>query len=459
MTGLRPSASGARSAPGTAGGNLHTFQEWAAIRAARKADMILIKNIGQVLTLRGAATPRRGAEMRDLGIIENGAIIIRAEHIEWVGPAKELPARMPGVRYEVIDGVGLDLVAMPGFVDTHTHPIFAGTRANEYDLRSQGKSYEEIAAAGGGIRASVRQLRAATMEQLVNRAEINFLRFLQHGTTTIEAKSGYGLTLDDELKALRALALLKTRNRLEIVPTFLGAHDVPEEYRDARGLYVQQIIQEMIPAVARDGLAQFCDVFCETGYFTVEEARAILTAAKEAGLGLRVHAEQMGHSGGAQLAAEMGAISADHLEWIDERDIEALRKAGTIATLLPGAAFNLGQQPYPPARKLIDAGVPVALATDFNPGSCYTLNMQIILSIACSQMKMTPAEAVAAATINGAHALGAADRLGSIEEGRQADIILMNVADYREVPYFFGVNHCVVAIKRGNIVINRLETT
>lgn len=419
--------------------------------------MLLIKNIGQVVTLRGGPAPRRGKEMRELGIVENGAILIRAERIEWVGPTKDLPVRMPGVRYEVIDGVGLELTAFPGFVDSHTHPIFAGTRADEYDLRCQGKSYQEIAAAGGGIRASVRQLRAATPEQLVSRAERNFYRFLRHGTTTIEAKSGYGLSLEDELKILRAMAVLKTRSRLEILPTFLGAHDVPDEFRDRRGEYIRRIIEEMIPAVAQEGLAHFCDVFCDTGYFTVEEARAILQAARDAGLGLRVHADQLSHSGGTRLAAELKALSADHLEKIDAEDIRALQSAGTVATLLPGSVFQLGLPEYPPARALIDAGVPVALATDFNPGSSYTLNMQIILSIACSRMKMTPAEAITAATINGACALGIADRLGSIEEGKQADIVLMDVGDYREVPYFFGVNHCVVTIKKGNIVVNRLE--
>lgn len=418
--------------------------------------MLLIRNIAQVLTLRGEPGAHRGPAMRELGIVENGAILVRAARIEWVGPTKEIPVRMPGVRYEVIDGVGLDLVALPGFVDAHTHPVFAGTRADEYDLRCQGRSYEEIAAAGGGIAASVRQLRAATIEQLVSRAEGNFWLFLRHGTTTIEAKSGYGLSTDEELKALRALALLKTRSRLEIIPTFLGAHSIPEEFRDSRDAYVESIVRDMIPAVARDGLAQFCDVFCDTGYFTVEEARTILTAAREAGLGLRLHADQLSHSGGARLAAEMRALSADHLEWIEDPDIAALKEAGTVATLLPGAAFNLRSK-YPPARRLIDGGVPVALATDFNPGSSYTLNMQIILSIACSQMGMTPAEAVTAATINGAHAIGAADRLGSIEEGKQADIVLMNVPDYREIPYFFGVNHCAVTVKKGKILVDRLE--
>jgi imidazolonepropionase len=421
--------------------------------------MLLIKNIGQVVTLGGPSAPRCSRAMSELGIIENGAILIRAERIVWIGPTKEMPVRDLSDRYQTFDGVGLDLVALPGFVDSHTHPVMGGTRANEYDLRCQGKSYQEIADAGGGIRASVRQLRAASMDQLAARTERHFLQFLAHGTTTIEAKSGYGLSLEDELKILQVIAMLRSRSRLETLATFLGAHDVPDELRGSRREYVRRIIEEMIPRVAQEKLAQFCDVFCDVGYFTVEESRAILQAARQAGLGLRIHAEQIAHSGGAMLAAELGALSADHLEWIDEQDIEALRKAGTVATLVPGATFNLGHAHYPPARKLIEAGVPVALATDFNPGSCFTLNMQLILSIACTQMKMTPAESITAATINAAHSLGLSDRIGSLEEGKQADIVLMNVPDYREIPYFFGVNHCVVTIKKGNIILNRLEQT
>jgi len=419
--------------------------------------MLLLKNIAQVVTLRGGPVPRCGESMSELGIIKNGSILMRADRIVWIGPTKDLPVREPGVRYQTLDGMGLDLVALPGFVDSHTHPIFAGTRAEEFEMRCRGMSYQEIAESGGGIRSSVRQLRAATINQLVDRAERHFWQFLSHGTTTIEAKSGYGLSLEDELKSLQALALLRGKSRLDIVATFLGAHDVPDEYRDSREQYIHLLIEEMIPRVARDGLAQYCDVFCDDGYFTVGEARAVLLAAKEAGLGLRLHAEELSHSGGAALAAELGARSADHLEYIYERDLKGLKQAGTIATLLPGTAFSLGHTRYPPARKLIEAGVPVALATDFNPGSCYTPNMQLILSIACSQMKMSPAETITGATINGAYSLGLSDRLGSIEEGKQADVVLMAVGDYREIPYFFGVNHCVVTIKKGNIVINRLE--
>jgi imidazolonepropionase len=395
--------------------------------------------------------------MADLGVIENGAIVMRAERIEWVGPTKELPAREPDDHSEVVDGLGLNLAALPGFVDSHTHPIFAGTRANEYELRCQGKSYQEIAEAGGGIRASVQQVRAADLNELAAGAEPYFRQFLRHGTTTIEAKSGYGLSVEDEIKSLQALGILRGRSRLETIPTFLGAHAIPEEFEGLRDEYIRIIVEDMIPRIARDRLAQYCDVFCDEGYFTVEESRTILLAARHAGLGLRIHAEELGHTGGARLAAEMGAVSADHLEWLQPRDIAALKKAGTMATLLPGTAFNLGLDRYAPARKLISEGVPVALATDFNPGSCFTLNMQIILSIACSQMKMTPAEAITAATVNGAYSLGASDRLGTIETGKQADIILIDVADYRELPYFFGVNHCVLTVKRGNVVMNRLE--
>ncbi|NLT65174.1 MAG: imidazolonepropionase [Acidobacteria bacterium] len=414
--------------------------------------MLLLRNIAQIVTLRGGPIPRVGASMSDLGIIENGAVLIRGDRIVWVGPTKDLPVREPGIRYQTLDGMGLDLVALPGFVDSHTHPVFAGTRVEEYDLNVQGRKYEE-----GGIAASVRQLRAATVNQLIEKAERYFRHFLSHGTTTIEAKSGYGLSLEDELKSLQVLAALRGRNRLEIIPTFMGAHAVPEERAGSRADYIREIIEEMIPRVAQEGLASFCDVSCERGYFTVEESRAILTAAKQAGLGIRIHTDEFSRSGGARLAAELGASSADHLQCIDDSDIEALKRSGTVATLLPGTAFNLGMMRYPPARKLIAAEVPVALATDFNPGTCFTLNMQLILAIACTQMRMSPAEAITAATINSAYSLGLSDRLGTLEEGKQADIVLMDVSDYRELPYFFGTNHCVVTIKKGNVVINRLE--
>ncbi|MBN1567255.1 MAG: imidazolonepropionase [Acidobacteria bacterium] len=419
--------------------------------------MLLLRNIAQIVTLRGGPIPRVGASMSDLGIIENGALLIHGDRIVWVGSTKDIPVRDTSTRYQTLDGVGLGLVAMPGFVDSHTHPIFAGTHTEDYDLRLQGKSSEEIAAAGGGITAGIALLRTVTANKLLEGVERNFRHFLSHGTTTIEAKSGFGLCWEEEIKNLQLLAALRSRNRLEIIPTFLGARAFSEELVNSRADYIREIIEDMIPRAAQEELAQFCDVFCEENHFTIEESRSILLAARKAGLGLRIHAEKNMHSGGAKLAAELGARSADHLGWIDDADIEALKRAGTVATLLPGTTFNLGTRQYAPARKLISAGVPVALASNFNPLSCFTMNMQIILAIACTQMKMSPAEAITAATINSAFSLGVSDRLGTLEEDKQADIVLMDISDYRELPYFFGVNHCVVTIKKGNIVINRLE--
>ncbi len=419
--------------------------------------MLLIKNISQVITLSKGPVPRVGNSMSDLGIIENGALLVHGERIVWVGPTKDIPVREPGIRYQTFDGIGLDLIAMPGFVDSHTHPVFAGPRIDEFDLRCQGKDYGEIAAEGGGVLKSVRAFRAATFEQLLDRTERCFRQFLNHGTTTIEGKSGYGLSLEEEMKSLRILASLKERNKLEVVPTFFGAHAIPEEHAHSREEYVRSLTQIMIPRIAQEGLAQFCDVFCEEGYFSVEEARSILGAAKAAGFGLRIHADVLSRTGGAKLAAELGARSAGHLRWIHDADIEALKQSGVTAVLLPGTAFNLGLERHAPARQLIAAGVPVALATDFNPGTCHTMNMQIILALACHRLQMSPAESITAATINGAYALGLADRLGTLEEGKQADIVMMAVPDYRELPYSFGINHCAVAIKRGTIVINLLE--
>jgi len=419
--------------------------------------MLLLRNIAQVITLGGEPIPRVGASMSHLGIIENGAVLIHGDRIVWVGHTRDIPVRDPGTRYQTLDGIGLDLVALPGFVDSHTHPIFAGGRAEDFDLRIRGKSCEEIDAAGGGLAASIAQLRAATVNQLLEKIEGRFRQFLSHGTTTIEAKSGYGAGWQEEIKNLQMLAALRSRSRLEIVPTFIGARAVSDEHSASRADYIREIIEVMIPRVAQEGLAQFCDVFCEESHFTVEEARSILLAGRKAGLGLRIHAEKLAHGGGAKLAAELGARSADHLQWIEDPDIEALKRSGTVATLLPGTAFNSGSMHYAPVRKLIAADVPVALATNFNPISCYTLNMQGILTIACTQMRMTPAEAITAATVNGAYALGMSEKFGTIEENKQADIVLMDVADYRELPYHFGVNHCVVTIKKGNIVINRLE--
>jgi imidazolonepropionase len=318
-------------------------------------------------------------------------------------------------------------------------------------MRARGATYLEIARQGGGIRSSVRKVRQASSAELYQKALPYCKQFLAYGSTTVEAKSGYGLSFADEIKLLEVIAALNEALDLDLVPTLLGAHDVPDEFRECRQGYIALLTERLIPEVAQRKLAVFCDVFCDVGFFSVEESRVILTAAKKAGLQLKLHAEELSASGGAELAAELGAVSADHLECISDRGIERLRAAGVMATLLPGTAFNLGLTRYPPARKLIDGGVPVALATDFNPGTCFTPNIQLILSIACAQMKMTPAEAVVAATINGAYALGLGDRIGSIEPGKQADIILLNLTDYRQLPYYFGINHCKTIIKRGKL--------
>jgi len=390
--------------------------------------------------------------MRDLGIMNDGALLARDGVIVAVGLSSDVIAQASPEATRV-DASGS--VVMPGFVDAHTHPVFAGTREDEYEMRAAGLTYQQIAAQGGGIRSTVRKTRAASEHDLFEMAlpRVNWL--LEHGTTTIEAKSGYGLTIEDEIKILRVIRKLNDETPLELIPTFLGAHEVPDEYRADREGYVRLLIEEMLPLVAAEGLARYCDVFCESHVFSADESRAVLSRAKELGLGSRLHAEQLSLSGGATLAAELGAASADHLEWIDADGIIALRQRGIVAVLLPGAVFNLGLTRYAPAREMIEEGVAVALATDFNPGSSPTPSMQMILSIACTQMRMTPAEAVTAATINAAHSLGSEGRIGSLEPGKQADVVVFDCSDYRQIPYFYGINHALVVIKSGRVVVDR----
>jgi imidazolonepropionase len=413
---------------------------------------LLIKHASQLVTLAGPPRPRVAAELGELAIIEHGAVLSRDGVIVAVGATSEVePQAGPHARR--IDARGS--VVMPGFVDAHTHPVFAGTREDEYEMRASGMTYQQIAARGGGIRATVRKTREASEDELFLLAKSRVQKMLEHGTTTIEAKSGYGLTLEDELKILRVIRRLNSETPLELIPTFLGAHEVPDEYRGKKEEYVRLVVEEMLPRVADDGLAWYCDVFCESNVFTVDESRRVLTRAKELGLGVRLHAEQLSLSGGARLAAELGATTADHLEWIDDAGIEAVKQAGVIAVLLPGAVFNLGLSRYAPARKMIERGPALALATDFNPGSSPTPSMQMILSIACTQMRLTPAEAIVAATVNAAHSLGIGARAGSIEPGKQADIVISDCSDYRQIPYLFGVNHAAVVIKSGQVVIDR----
>lgn len=415
-------------------------------------ESLAVIGCSQLVTLKGAPHARTGAEMGELAIIEDGALLVRGERIEKVGPRGQIePLVQDGC--QVIDAGGR--VCMPGFVDAHTHPVFAGTRADEYELRASGITYQEIAARGGGIRSTVRRTRAATEEQLVAAGRRYAEWFLRTGTTTVEAKSGYGLSVEDELKILRAIKRLNSETPLRYVPTFLGAHDIPEEYRARRAAYVALVIEEMLPRVAAEKLAEYCDVFCEEKVFTTDEAWRILSAARCFSLGLRIHADQLSLSGGAQLAAELDATTADHLEHTDAAGITALKAAGVQPVLLPGSVYALGSTRYPAAREMIEAGLAVVLATDFNPGSSPTPSMPMILSLASTHMKLSPAEALTAATINAAYSLGRGHELGSLEEGKLADFVIHDCEDYREVGYFFGVEHAHAVYVDGRLAFSR----
>jgi imidazolonepropionase len=346
---------------------------------------------------------------------------------------------------------------MPGFVDSHTHLVFAGSRVSDYEARLRGKAYEEIAREGGGIKLSARRVSEASVNSLVKQAQGFLEQFAAHGTTTLEVKTGYGLDVAQELKLLEAIRRLRKTSQLELVPTLLAAHALPAEYAGRSDDYIETVIRDLIPAVASKKLAEFIDCFCDRGAFNVEQCRRVLTAGKQQGLVPRLHAEQLTRTGATRLALEFEAASADHLDKLTSADIRVLARSEVVATLVPGANFHLGLKDYPPARQLIEAGAIVALATDFNPGTSPTPNMQFILSVACSAMRMTPAEAIAAATINAAWALRRSDRLGSLEPGKQADLIVMDVGDYREIPYYFGVNHCRMTVKAGAVVSSQLS--
>lgn len=416
---------------------------------------LLITGASQLLTLRGRA-PRRGAALSSLGIIYDGALLVHNGKIAAVGPRVEIEALPEARATEKLELGGR--VVLPGFVDSHTHLIHAASRAEEYELRIAGASYEEIARKGGGILNSVKKLRVASADALKERAHAALHEFAAHGTTTLEAKSGYGLDLESELKILRVQKELRGEQPLEIVSTFLGAHVVPAEYRrKPKGTeeYVSFLIEKVLPAVASKGLAEFCDVFCERGAFLVTQARRILEAGKKLGLSLRVHAEQLSRTGATQLGVALGAASCDHLEKVNRADIRALARSNTVSTLLPGCDFHLGLKQYAPARELIVSEAIVALATDYNPGTSPTLSMPMILSLACTQLRMTPAEAIVAATINAAYALRRHKEIGSLEVGKSADLAVFDLEDYREIPYYFGVNHCWMTMKRGQVVFSR----
>lgn len=422
---------------------------------SQSSERLFIHNASQLILPQLVNGP--SGRRLTLQTIAGGAVLTENGRIALAGTTLALekdPRVKSALTFDASRGV-----VTPGFVDSHTHLVFAAARQDEYERRIQGARYESIAAAGGGIRNSVRRLRELSEDELFARARHWCVEFLRHGTTTIEAKSGYGLDTQNELKILRVLARLQRDESipLEIVPTFLGAHEIPDEYRNRRETYIDLICEEMIPRVAREKLAVFCDVFCERNVFTIDEARRILTIAARHALKLKIHADQLTRNGGARLAVELGAVSADHLEHVDNDDVRLLAGSRTVATLLPGASFHLGMKQLPPARQLLDSGAIVALATDFNPGTSPTINMQTILSIACSSLRMTPAESFAAATLGGAHALDGANRWGSIEAGKPADLVVFDAEDYRLVPYHYGMNLVRAVIKAGCLLFDTHE--
>ncbi len=416
---------------------------------------LLLANIGQLLTLAPASPksrgPRRGPELKYLGLIEDAAVLCADGKIVAAGKWREvarhplLKSRKKG-KVREIDCAGK--VALPGFVDSHTHPAFAAARLVDFEQRIAGASYEEIAAAGGGIRSSVEGLRKAAKARLVEHIVEALDEMAAQGTTTVEAKSGYGLSLEAEIKSLEAIREAAARWPGTVVPTLLGAHVVPREFAAKPEKYLREVCEKMIPQAARKELAAFVDIFCDRGAFTLDDAERVFEAARKHGLGVRAHVCQLSPSVLWPLL-RFDPASLDHMDHVQEEDIPQLARRDTVATLLPGSNFFLGLDCYPPARKLIDSGVAVALATDYNPGTSPTVGMPLVLSLACTQMKMSPAEAIAAATINGAHALRLADRKGSLEPRKDADLALFDVADYREIPYWFGATHCSMTVFSG----------
>jgi imidazolonepropionase len=392
-----------------------------------------IINIGQLITLAGPQRPRIGGELSNLNILSDAALLIEDGRIETVGTYAELKSRIAADAV-VVNAKGACVT--PGFVDAHTHLVFAGNRAAEFERRIGGATYQQIAAAGGGILSTVALTRAATEDELLVAARRHRDWMLRSGTTTIEAKSGYGLNREDELKMLRVLRRLNDEGPVRIVSTLLAAHTVPPEFAGRREEYVRWVADELIPEVAAEKLSQYCDAFCDDHAFTVDETRTVLSAAKRNGLGLRIHAEQFQPGSGAALAAELGAATADHLETVTEETLRELCRAGVQPVLLPGSVFALGRRQYPPARKMVEMGLGIVVATDFNPGSSPVPSMPFMMSLACIEMKLSPAEALTAATINAACSLGLGGRVGSLEKGKQADLLIHEFKDYRELAYF-----------------------
>jgi len=410
---------------------------------------LAVLHASQLVTLAGPKRPRVRSEMSELAIVHDGGMLVHDGVIVAIGSSTEI--QRSARQSEIVDASGR--VVLPGFVDAHAHPVFAGNRLDDFERRARGKTYKQIAAAGGGIWSTVEKTRAASEMDLLNQAKKHANWFLECGTTTVEAKSGYGLTLEDELKMLRVIRQLNEETPVEFVPTFLGAHAVPRGCRADE--YVDLVIEEMLPAVGAERLAEFCDVFCEHGYFDIEQSRKILAVAKRLGLKLRIHADQLTNSGAAQLAAELEATTADHLEKTDEDGFAAMKASGVQPVLLPGSVYALGSTCYPRAREMIEAGLAVVIATDFNPGSSPSPSMPMMLSLACTQMKMSPAEAIAASTINAAYSLDRGDKIGSLEHGKLANFSIFDCEDYREIAYWFGFSKIHSVYVRGRSVLSR----
>jgi imidazolonepropionase len=417
----------------------------------QKADL-LIHSASQLLTLASPDGPQRGAAMGDLGLIEDGAVALRDGRVLMAGPTASVRAQVESA--QEIDASGQ--VVMPGFVDPHTHVVFAGQRAGEFEQRIAGATYMDIMAAGGGIMSTVRATRQATVDDLVAQTLPRLDAMLAHGTTAVEAKTGYGLNVADEHKMLEAIRRLNAVHPVDLVPTFLGAHAIPTEYHGRADAFTDLVVKEMLPAFAPSAKEMpplFCDVFCEQGAFSLAQSRRILERARELGFGLKIHADEFKPLGGTALAVELGAVSADHLVCTPPQEIEALGRSQTIAVALPGTPFGLGQHEYTPARAIIEAGGALALATDLNPGTCYCESMPFMIALACRYMRLSPAEGIAAATVNSAHAVALGKVVGSLEPGKQADILILGVPTCQHLGYRFGSNLVDKVIKRGQVVV------
>lgn len=414
----------------------------------KQAELILAA--AQVVTCAGASGPRTKEDANQVGFLEDGAVVLAEGKVLEVGPKREILRRWKGDHLE-LPGTSI----IPGLVDPHCHPLWAGDRSHEFTMRAQGASYEEIHASGGGIAHTVEATRSCDDESLFQETYRVVERMLAHGTTTLEAKSGYGLSTGEELRHLRVLKLVAESLPIDMVRTCLGAHSVPPEFADDREGFLRTVIEDLLPIVKGEGLAEFADVFCERGAFTCEESEQVLRAAKELGLGLRIHAEEFSNLGGSRMAAKLGAASCDHLQHLSPDDYPYLREGGTIPVVIPGTSFFLDMDVYAAARDMWDAGLPVALGTDFNAGSCLMESMQMAMSLAVLKMKMTPEEAITAATINAAHSLGLGDRVGSLEPGKQADLLVLNTPRWKDCIYRFGGNAVRAVVKKG-VVLNTI---